>query len=219
MVKFLAGVATGVVAVLLAVLVGAMMLRPASDAPPPPARPTPTAIPSPQAGETVLGHATLTSSQVQTTDGELTDIAASGEGLTLAENGLRANRLTINATLPFHTAQEQIGQGVTLYQAPGGRAGVRATMSFLGQELGASAVAAVRAEDGQLVITPESVDVGGPAWLNSAATSAATTFLTIRHTIGGLPDGMRLIAVSVQENGFRVRLEGSQVAITRAPGG
>ena len=37
--------------------------------------------------------------------------------------------------------------------------------------------------------------------------------MTIRHTVEGLPDGMRLVRVTVTDNGFRALLEGSNVAL------
>jgi hypothetical protein len=37
--------------------------------------------------------------------------------------------------------------------------------------------------------------------------------VTIRHTVEGLPEGMRLTRVTVSDNGFRATLEGSNVTL------
>lgn len=215
MARFLAGVLTGVVVVLLAGFLTLMWLVPGSNAPPPPLPPVPTQVPSPGPGETVLGRAALTSVLVQTTAGTLADVSASGQGVTLSDQGIRANQLTINATLPFSTIADQVGGGIELFAVSTTRAGVRKRITILGRDVDVTAVASVGAENGQLVITPQSVDLGGPGWIDGAASGALRQIGTIRHTVEGLPDGMHLVAVSVADTGFRARLEGSQVAITR----
>lgn len=215
MLRFLAGVCTGIVAVVLAGVITVSILLPSPDAPPPPPRPTPTALPTPAAGETVLGRVALTSVQVATPHGELTEVSASGQGVTFSDKGLRANQLTVDATLPFDTVVGQVGGDIELYAVSPTRAGVRTTVALLGQELRVDAVATVSAQDGQLVVTPETIDVGGPGWLEGAMSASVRRLVTIRHTIAGLPEGMRLVAVSVTQTGFRARLEGSQVSITR----
>lgn len=212
---FLAGLVTGVILVVLAGWVTLSGLGSVADAPPASPRPTPSATPTPGPGQTVIARGSLTSSQVLTTEGTLQDVTASGEGLTLSDKGIHANRLTITATLPFAVAAQQVGEGVDLYAAGSGRAGVRRTVDLLGQQVLVTATGDVRAVNGQLVITPVTVDLGGPDWLDSVASAAAREFVSIKHTVQGLPDGMRLIAVSVADDGFHARLEGSDITIGR----
>ena len=84
-----------------------------------------------------------------------------------------------------------------------------------GREVEVRATGTVRAVDGQLVIEPETVDLDGPDWLDSAASALVRQLVTIRHTVEGVPEGMALTSVSVQEGGFRAHLRGDDVAITR----
>lgn len=212
---FLAGVLTTLVALAVAAVVVVATLPVADPAPATPSpSPAPGAPTSVAEGETWLGDVDLSSSSVLTSDGPLTAVRATGAGVRLTADGLRAQRLDIGAVLPFATAARQIGD-VELYAAGNGRAGVRRTASVLGREIAIRATGTVRAVDGQLVIEPESVDLGGPGLVDSALSAAASRFVTIRHTVTGLPAGMRLTGVSVQQNGFRATLAGTDVVLTQ----
>ncbi|WP_404381076.1 DUF2993 domain-containing protein [Knoellia locipacati] len=165
-------------------------------------------------GETWLGDVRLTSAQVVTTDGGLRDVTAVGSGITLTSEGLRADRLDIDATLPYESAATQIGGGVTLFAAEDGLAGLRRRVSVLGRDVEVRATGAVRAQGGQLVIEPETIDLDGPDWLDTAASSVVRQLVTIRHTIEGVPEGMALTSVSVQAGGFRAHLRGAGVTVS-----
>jgi len=214
--SFLAGVLTTLVALAVAavVVVGTLPVAdpaPATSSP----SPAPSGAPASVAeGETWLSDVDLSSSTVLTSDGPLTDVQATGAGVRLTADGPRAQRLDLGAVLPFATAARQIGD-VELYAAGNGRAGVRRTASILGRDLSVRATGTVRAVDGQLVIEPESVDLGGPGLVDTALSAAARRFVTIRHTVTGLPAGMRLTGVSVQQNGFRATLSGTDVVLTQ----
>lgn len=165
--------------------------------------------------ETWLGDVRLTSGDVVTADGGLSDVTAVGSDVSLTGDGLRAGVLDIDVTLPFDTAAAQIGGGVSLYAADSGLAGLRRRVSVLGRDVDVRATGAVRAVDGRLVIEPETIDLDGPDWLDSAASALVRQLVTIRHTVEGVPDGMALTSVSVQPGGFRAHLRGAEVAITR----
>ena len=179
-----------------------------------------TATPNPSAptglarGETWLGDVRLTSAQVVTGDGGLRDVTATGSAVTLTSDGLRAERLEIDALLPFATAASQIGDGVTLHAADGGLAGLQRRVSVLNRDVEVRATGAVRAVDGQLVITPDTIDLDGPDWLDTAASAIVRRLVTIRHTVEGVPAGMALTSVSVEADGFRAHLRGSNVTIS-----
>jgi len=218
--QFVLGAVTMVVALLVAALVLVWSVgSPGSGSDV--AVPTATTAPRPSApanlakGETWLGDVRLTSDEVVTGDGGLRDVSAIGSAVTLTGDGLRAGRLDIDASLPFETAASQIGDGVTLFAAEGGLAGLRRQVSVLGQEVEVRATGQVRAVDGQLVITPETIDLDGPDWLDTAASAIVRRLVTIRHTVQGVPEGMALTAVSVQADGFRAHLRGDDVSITR----
>ncbi|MFC7489714.1 MULTISPECIES: LmeA family phospholipid-binding protein [unclassified Knoellia] len=214
----------GAVTMLTALVVAALVLvwsvgSPGSGADVP--APTASAAPRPSAptdlasGETWLGDVRLTSAQVVTGDGGLRDVTAIGSAVRLDGEGLRAGRLDIDALLPFESAASQIGDGVTLYAADDGLAGLRRRVNVLGRDVEVRATGAVRAVDGRLVITPETIDLDGPDWLDSAASTIVRQLVTIRHTVQGVPEGMALTAVSVQAEGFRAHLRGDDVSITR----
>ena len=121
--------------------------------------------------------------------------------------------LALDATLPFDVAATQIGEGITLTDAGGGLVGIERSADILGQNVRIAATGRVRAEGGDLVIEPESVDLGGPAVLDDLLGFAARTLVTIRHTIDGLPAGLRLTDVSVSATGFAAHLDGTDVVL------
>ncbi|KGN33953.1 hypothetical protein N802_07845 [Knoellia sinensis KCTC 19936] len=218
--QFVLGAATTLVAIVVAALVLVWSVGSpgsGSDVRVPSASPTarPSAPTDLGKGETWLGDVRLTSAQVVTGDGGLEDVTAVGTGITLTEDGLRATRLDIDAALPFETAASQIGDGVELYAADDGLTGLRRTVSALGRDIQVRATGRVRAEGGQLVITPQTIDLDGPDWLDSAASAIVRQLVTIRHTVQGVPDGMALTSVSVRPDGFQAHLRGNDVHISR----
>ncbi|MFW5468663.1 LmeA family phospholipid-binding protein [Knoellia sp. CPCC 206435] len=218
--QFVLGAVSMLVALVVAVLAlvlsigspgsGADVPSPRSSASTPGSPPPDLAV-----GETWLRDVRLTSADVATADGGLRDVTAVGSAVTLTSDGLRAGRLDIDATLPFETAAAQIGGGVELYAADAGLAGLSRRVNVLGRDVEVSATGTVRAVDGRLVIEPETIDLDGPDWLDSAASALVRQLVTIRHTVEGVPEGMALTSVSVQEGGFRAHLRGDDVAITR----
>ncbi len=165
------------------------------------------------ADETWLGRVTLSSEDVVSADGGLVDVTADGEGVRFGPDGLRARRLAVEATLPFDTVAAQVGDGVRLYAVSGGRAGVERTATILGRDVTVRATGTVRADRGQLLIEPETVELGGPGFLDSAVSAAARALVTIRQDVPGVPAGLTLRDVDVDAAGFGVRLDGADVAI------
>ncbi|HHU10040.1 MAG TPA: LmeA family phospholipid-binding protein [Intrasporangiaceae bacterium] len=214
--------ALGCIAGLLVAALGGMLLFIAITSPagtPPPGRtsapgftPGPSAPATVAPGETWLGDVDLSSSSVLTSDGPLRNVEATGAGVTLTADGLQAGRLQIEATLPFGSAAEQIGDDIELYAA-GTLAGMRRTVEILGREVTIEATGIVRADRGQLVIEPQMIDLGSFAWIDSVASAAVRAFVTIRHTVTGIPEGLRLDEVEVRGDGFRVDLSGRNVRI------
>src|SRR5687768_4342482 len=130
---FLAGVLTTLAALAVAAAVAVASL-PVADPPPEPGPgPGTPQVPSSVArGETWLAEADRSSSSVLTSDGPLSDVRANGTGVRLTAEGLHADRLAVEAVLPYATAARQIGDDVELYAADDGRAGVRRTTTLLG---------------------------------------------------------------------------------------
>lgn len=165
--------------------------------------------------ETWLGAVDLRSQDVVSAKGDLVDVVATGSGVRFSQGGLKAQRLDIDATIPFSTVAKQVGADVTLYDAGNGKTGVERKVTILGQDLTLKATGTVTADGGQLLIEPETIDLGGPSFLDSAASSLARQLATIRQDVPGVPTGMSLDDVKVTPQGFDARLSGTDVVIGR----
>ncbi|HYN57789.1 MAG TPA: LmeA family phospholipid-binding protein [Motilibacterales bacterium] len=221
--SFLLGVgATLAVLALGLVVLVASLGSDASGAEGAPASPVPTspATAAPQPGdladdETWLGAVELRSQDVISAEGDLVDLVATGSGVRFSQGGLTAQRLDIDATIPFATVGEQVGQDVTVYDAGNGKTGVERQVTILGRDITLRATGTVSADGGQLLIEPETVDLGGPSFLDSAASTLARSLVTIRQDVAGVPEGMSLTAVQVTPQGFDAQLNGADVVIGR----
>jgi len=165
--------------------------------------------------ETWLGTVELRSEDVVAAEGDLVDVRAEGVGVRFGPDGLRAQRLDLDATIPFDTVAEQVGPDTRVYAVSGGLAGVERTATVLGRDLTVRATGTVRADGGELLIEPETIDLGGPELLDSAVSAVARSLVTIRQPVPGVPEGMTLTDVSVSGAGIAAALTGSDVVITR----
>jgi hypothetical protein len=215
----LAVLALGLVVLVLSLGSGASGAAggPASPAPTSPA-PTSSATVAQQPrdlaeDETWLGAVELRSQDVVSAKGDLVDVVATGSGVRFSSAGLEAQLLDIDATIPFATVAEQVGQDVTVYDAGNGKTGVERQVTILGRDITLQATGTVSADGGQLLIEPETVDLGGPAFLDSAASALARSLATIRQDVAGVPEGMSLLAVQVTPDGFDAQLTGTDVVI------
>lgn len=218
--RFLLGVVTTLVVlalVLVATLIslGSGAEGVAAPSPRTPAAATPSAPADLAADETWLGSVDLRSADVVAADGDLSDVVAKGTGVRFSPKGLRAARLDVDATVPFATVAEQVGEDTRVYAAGDGLAGVERRVTVLGRDLTVRATGTVRADGGQLLIEPETVDLGGPSFLDAAASALARRLVTIRQPVAGVPDGMALTAVRVVDAGFAARLTGADVTFGR----
>jgi hypothetical protein len=163
--------------------------------------------------ETWLGAVELRSQDVVSARGDLVDVVATGSGVRFSPAGLGAQQLAIDATIPFATVAEQVGPDVTVYDAGDGKTGVERQVTILGRDITIKATGTVSADGGQLLIEPETVDLGGPSFLDSAASTLARSLATIRQDVAGVPEGMSLTAVQVTPEGFDAQLNGTDVVI------
>ena len=217
---FLLGVGSTLAVLALSLLVVLFSLS--AGSPQPSAAPSPTtSVTAPAAptdlgeDETWLGSVDLRSEDVVSAKGDLVDVVATGSGVRFSDAGLLAQSLDIDATIPFTTVATQVGADVTVYDAGNGKTGVERTVTILGRELNLEATGTVSADAGQLLIEPETVDLGGPSFLDSAASALARSLATIRQDVAGVPDGMSLTAVEMTPEGFDARLDGTDVVIGR----
>lgn len=161
--------------------------------------------------ETWLGAVELRSRDVVSATGDLVDVVATGSGVRFSPAGLEAQQLDIAATIPFATVAEQVGPDVTIYDAGAGRTGVERQVTLLGRDITLKATGTVSADGGQLLVEPETVDLGGPSFIDSAASALARSLVTIRQDVVGVPAGMSLTAVEVTPEGFAAQLNGTDV--------
>jgi hypothetical protein len=66
---------------------------------------------------------------------------------------------------------------------------------IVGRGLTLRAPGTVSANCGQLLIAPETVDLGGLSFLDSAVSALARSLATVRQDVPGAPEGMSLTAV------------------------
>lgn len=160
-----------------------------------------------------LDELALDAGTVVTPESVLHDVAATGRGVRSGPTGLVADWMSVDATVPFGVIAAELGEGITVRAADGNQATVLRTVQFAGRELDVVATGTVEVEGGTLVVEPRSIDIGGPSFLSGAIAAVVRRLVTIEHDIEGLPEGLVLQGVTVQDDGFRARLEGEDVRI------
>ncbi|UZN02886.1 LmeA family phospholipid-binding protein [Cellulomonas sp. S1-8] len=220
----LVGAAVAVLVMVLVVVVAVLAVtRSASSAAPVP-RPTTTAGDGSAAdqppddladGDLWLDGITLDARTLATPDGIVHDVAVTGQDLRTGAAGLVAGALTVDATVPFDLVAGQIGSDVRVGPVPGSpdQAAVHRSFEGLGRVLDVEATGTVTVRAGRLVIEPRTIDIGGPGFLADAFGALARRLVTIEHEIEGMPDGLVLHEVTVQDDGFRAGLRGTDVRI------
>ena len=143
----------------------------------------------------------------------LHDVRAVGQDVVTGPDGMVAGRLTVDATVPFEVVAGKLGDGTEVRAAAGGQVMVVRTVEALGRQLAVTATGTVEADAGRLVVEPRSIDFGGPGFVSDAVGAAVNRLVTIEHDIEGLPEGLVLQDVGVQEDGFRARLSGEYVKL------
>jgi hypothetical protein len=164
------------------------------------------------ADESWLADVVLDAGEVVTPDSRLRDVRAVGRDVRSGPAGARAGTLEVDATVPFEVVAGQLGGGIVVRRA-GSRAQVVRTLDVAGRQLRVVATGDVTVEDGRLVVEPRSIDVGGPDLLASRLADLARRLVTIEQDVEGLPEGLVLQRVTVQDDGFRARLEGEDVRL------
>ena len=186
---------------------------PSTDTPPAAVTTPPTDLAT---GEMWLTDLALDAGTIATPDGVIHDVVAVGTDVRTGPAGMVAGSMSVDATVPFGLVAAQVGQDVTVTQGERGMVSVVRVFELGGRELRVVASGTVEVVEGRLVIEPQTIDVGGPRFLAALAGRIARELVTIEHTIEGLPEGLVLLDVSVQEDGFRAALSGDDVRI--APG-
>jgi hypothetical protein len=143
----------------------------------------------------------------------LHDVRAVGQDVVTGSDGMVAQRLTVDATVPFGVVASKLGDGTEVRAAEGGQVMVVRTVEALGRQLAVTATGTVEVDAGRLVVEPRSIDFGGPGFVSDAVGAVVNRLVTIEHDIEGLPEGLVLQDVAVQEDGFRARLSGEDVRL------
>ncbi len=160
-----------------------------------------------------LGDVALDAGTVVSAGSTLRDVRAVGQDVVTGPGGLAAAQLTVEATVPFEVVADEIGNGTVVSAADNGQARVVRTVETLGREVRVVATGTVEVEAGKLVVEPRSIDVGGPDFLSDATAAVVRGLVTIEHSIEGLPEGLVLQDVAVQDDGFRANLRGEGVKL------
>jgi hypothetical protein len=186
----------------------------AAPVPPPPAEAGQPRPPADLAGdESWLADVVLDAGEVVTPDSQLRDVRAVARDVRSGPGGARAGSLSVDATVPFEAvARELGGEGVVVRRA-GRRAQVVRTVVVAGRQLRVVATGDVTVDAGRLVVEPRSIDVGGPPVLSRRLADVARRLVSIEQDIEGLPQGLVLQRVTVQDDGFRAYLEGRNVRL------
>ena len=163
--------------------------------------------------EVWLADVALDAGTLVSVSSTLRDVRAVGQDVVTGPDGLVAGRLAVDATVPFDVVASKLGDGTVVSSADGGQASVVRTVEILGRELRVTATGTVEVKAGKLIVEPRSIDVGGPDFLSDATAAVVRRFVTIEHSIEGLPEGLVLQDVAVQGDGFRANLRGEDVKL------
>ena len=182
---------------------------------PPPAT-APPGSPAPPADlaadESWLADVVLDAGAVITPGSQLQDVRAVARAVRTGPDGARAGNLVVDATVPFEVVARELGSGIVVRRA-GSRAQVVRTVAVAGRRLRVVATGDVTVVRGRLVVEPRSIDVGGPALLAEGLADVARRLVTIEQDVQGLPEGLVLQRVTVEDDGFRAHLEGEDVRL------
>ena len=189
----------------------------AGPVPPPPAgadRPPAAQPPADLRDDEVwLADLALDAGTVVTAGSILRDVRTVGQDVVTGPGGLVAAQLAVDATVPFDVVANELGNGTVVRSAGGGQVMVIRTVNALGRELPVIATGTVDVKAGKLIVEPRSIDLGGPDFLSDATAAVVRGLVTIEHDVEGLPEGLVLQDVAVQDEGFRVNLRGEDIKL------
>ena len=189
----------------------------AAPAPSPPVAVDPPPSTQPPAGlrgdEVWLADVALDAGTVVAAGSILRDVRTVGQDVVAGPDGLVAAQLAVDATVPFEVVANELGNGAVVRSAGGGQVMVTRTVNALGRDLPVTATGTVEVVAGRLIVEPRSIDIGGPDFLSDAIATVVRGLVTIEHSIEGLPEGLVLQDVDVQDDGFRANLRGEDITL------
>lgn len=162
-------------------------------------------------GEAWLPGVDLRSARLFSDGRDLRDVHVTGSGARVAKDGtITADRLELDAVVPFAAVEQEVGRGLRLAPAEDGMVAVRMPLGVLGRTIDLSAVARVTAEGDRIAVDPVRVVGGG-----DLVGGAVERLPAIRRPVPGLPAGMSLTRVAVTDAGFAVHATGENVTVQR----
>jgi hypothetical protein len=137
--------------------------------------------------------------------------AVSGNVTSVPVDGLEASAL-----LPFSVLQRSTDVGDLTVEPEGSRLRLRGTVEVLGRDVAGSALSRLTVEDGAVVVTAESVDVGNRL-ANRLVSRAVRGRFDVRIPLRGLPYGLRVDDVRVRPDGLAVSAGAGATVLSTPP--
>lgn len=145
--------------------------------------------------------------------GRVEDVRLSARDVVVEGSTMTMGSARVDGVVPFEVVSAEIGPDTAVSSAGDGRARLVRTVQVLGRRIDISATGRVDVIDGAVVVEPVSIDTGGPQWFEGLLARAAGRFVSLRHEVEGLPEGLRLDRASVVDDGIRVHLSGEDVVL------
>lgn len=222
----LLGAAVAVLVLVLAAVIFVWSISdPAQGGAAAPSTPSPTASggaePPTDLGpaEMWLDDLVLDAGTVVLPDSTLRDVRVAAQDARTGPDGLVAAAMVVDATVPFDVVAAQIGEDAVVRSGgSSSEAVVERTVEIGGRSFDVVATGEVDVVDGLLVVEPTTIDLGGPSFLAGLLGTVVRGLVTIEHEVEGLPEGLVLQDVAVQEEGFRAHLRGADVRLALPAG-
>ena len=138
------------------------------------------------------------------------------DALSGAVTEVPVDRVDARVLLPFSVLQRSSDVGDLTVAPEGDRLRLRGTVEVLGQEVSGSALSRLTVEDGSVVVTAESVDVGNDV-ADDLLGRALDGRFDVRVPLRGLPYGLQVDAVTVQPDGLAVRAGAAGTVLSAPP--
>ena len=126
------------------------------------------------------------------------------------------DRVDADAVLPFDVVRRS-SEVADLEVAPeGDLLRLRGTVRVFGEDLAGSALSRLSVDDGQVVVTAESFDLGAGI-ASRLATRALAGRFDARLSLGALPYGLQVDGVTVQDDGLGVTAGATDTVLSQPP--
>lgn len=138
------------------------------------------------------------------------------DALSGAVTEVPVDQVDARVLLPFSVLQRTSAVGDLAVAPEGDRLRLRGTVEVLGREVSGSALSRLTVEDGAVVVTAESVEVGNDV-ADDLLGRALDGRFDVRVPLRGLPYGLQVDAVTVQPDGLAVRAGATDTVLSAPP--